>query len=189
AVRVGSRGALLHLVLGLPLVLALALALTAGCGAPASAPAGEDGLRRIAQRFLEPGADPVAIALDLRPADADYTAVFRPERLVDALRHYAGFWEHPAVPGPAPGQTEATTGSVTTEELQAGTGEAARFPGGFRTAAPALAPGLRIHQITFHAPGQAVGVAVAGFVEVDGQWRLVPAPWEVLLVEQPGHQH
>lgn len=179
--RVGARRVLL------PLVLALALALTA-CGAPA-APAGEDGLRRIAQRFLEPGADPVAIALDLRPADADYTAVFRSERLVDALRHYAGYWEHPAVPGPAPGQTEATTGSVTTEELEAGTGEAARFPGGFRTAAPALARGLRIHQITFHAPGQAVGVAVAGFVEVDGEWRLVPAPWEVLLVEEPGHRH
>ncbi|QJY47688.1 hypothetical protein [Pseudonocardia broussonetiae] len=179
--RVGARRALL--------ALALALALTAAACSTPAAPTGEDGLRRIAQRFLEPGADPVAIALDLRPADAEYAAVFRSEHLVDALRHYAGYWEHPGVPGPAPGQTEATTGSVTTEELAAGTGESARFPGGFRTAAPALAPGLRIHQITFHAPGQTVGVAVAGFVEVDGNWRLVPAPWEVLLVEQPGHRH
>ena len=108
----------------------------------------------IALRYLEPGADPVALAAELRPDEADYAEVFRLDRVADARKHYDGYWQEPHVLGPAPGQTEFTIESVTTEELLDGSGAAAEFAGGYREAAPVLAPGLRIYQIVFHPPGR-----------------------------------
>jgi hypothetical protein len=174
--------------------------LVAACAAPAASDGGTataladyppppDGITMIAQRLLEPGADPVALVVELRPDEADYAEVFRLDRMADARKHYDGFWQAPHVIGPAPGQTEFTIQSVTTEELLDGTGESAEFAGGYREVAPALAPDLRIYQIVFHPPGQSFGVVVDGFVYVNGKWRIVPTPSGVLTVNEPGHQH
>jgi hypothetical protein len=178
----------------------LVAVLVAACGAPAAPddgastaladyPPPPDGIAMIAARFLEPGSDPVALAVELRPDEADYAEVFRLDRVADARKHYDGFWQAPHVLGPAPGQTEFTVQSVTTEELLDGGGASAEFAGGYRAVAPALAPGLRIHQIVFHQPGQSFGVVVDGFVYVNGKWRVVPTPSAILTVNEPGHQH
>lgn len=181
----------------LGVILALLLAACAAPVAPedsrstalAQYPPPPEGISMIAQRFVEPGADPVALVVDLRPDAADYAEVFRLDRVADARKHYDGFWQAPHVLGAAPGQTEFTIRSVTTEELLDGTGAAAEFASGYREVAPALAPGLRIYQIVFHRPGQAFGVVLDGFVHVNDKWRIVPLPWAVLTVNEPGHQH
>jgi hypothetical protein len=178
----------------------LLAALLAACAAPATSGGGTstamsdyppppDGLTMIAQRFLEPGADPVALAVELRPDEADYAEVFRLDRAADARKHYDGYWQAPHIIGPAPGQTEFTIQSVTTEELLDGSGASAEFAGGYREVAPALAPELRIYQIVFHQPGQSFGVAVDGFVYINDKWRIVPNPSAILTVNEPGHQH
>jgi hypothetical protein len=179
---------------------ALVAVLVAACAAPATSGGGAstamsdyppppDGISMIAQRFLEPGADPVALAVELRPDEADYAEVFRLDRVADARKHYDGFWQAPHILGPAPGQTEFTIQSVTTEELLDGSGASAEFAGGYRAVAPALAPNLRIYQIVFHQPGQTFGVVVDGFVYINEKWRIVPTPSAVLTVNEPGHQH
>jgi len=172
--------------------------LVAACGTPAASDGGTsmadyppppEGITMIAQRFVEPGADPVALAVELRPDEADYAEVFRLDRVADARKHYDGFWQAPHVLGPAPGQTEFTIQSVTTEELLNGSGASAQFAGGYKEVAPALAPDIRIYQIVFHQPGQSFGVVVDGFVYVNGKWRIVPTPSTILTVNEPGHQH
>jgi hypothetical protein len=120
----------------------------------------------------------------------DYGAVFNDESLRDAKRHYEGFWAKPSwVVGPAPGQTEFRVEMATSEQLAAGTGAAPRFPGGYRAIAPHLKPGLTVYEIIFVAPGQTYGVILDGLVYVNGKWRIFPAPWRVLTVNEPGHQH
>jgi hypothetical protein len=190
---VGSRSS------GHVLVVILAL-LLAACASPAAPenpaftalsayPPPPEGINMIAQRFVEPGADPVGLAVELRPDEADYAEVFRLDRVADARKHFDGYWQSPYVLGAAPGQTEFTTKSVTTEELLSGTGAAAEFASGYREVAPALAPGLRIYQVVFHRPGQTFGVVLDGFVHVNDRWRIVPQPWAVLTVNEPGHHH
>lgn len=88
--------------------MAIVAVLLAACGPPSPPPSGLDGLRLIAGRFLEPGADPRAIALSLRPEEAEYADVFRLDRLADARLHYAGYWQHATIIGPSPEQTEFT---------------------------------------------------------------------------------
>src|SRR5688500_12504929 len=50
-------------------------------GAPSNYPGPPDGINMIALRYLEPGADPVALAVELRPDEADYAEVFRLDRV------------------------------------------------------------------------------------------------------------
>ena len=157
--------------------------------APSDYPPSPDGINMIALRFLEPGADHIALAVGLRPEDADYAEVFRLDRVADARRHYDGYWRKPSIVGPVSDQTGVTIQSVTTEELLDRTGTSAEFASGYRRVAPALVPGLRIYQIVFRRSGQTVGVVVGGFVHVNDNWRFVPAPWAVLDVNEPGHQH
>lgn len=178
-------------------VTALVLTLTAACATspapPATGIAGlpgpPAGAEMIARALLAPGADPQALVAQLRPAREDYAEVFRLEIAKDARTHYDGYWQHPQVVRPASGQTEFTVQSVTTEELLAGTGAADQFAGGFRTVAPSLNPGVRIYQIVFHAPGSTFGVRLDGLVHLGDRWRIFPAPWAVLTVNEPGHQH
>src|SRR3954463_11669445 len=146
----GSQWALSVLVGG---VLSL---LATGCRGPdlASYPGPPEGVRLIADEFLEPGANPLALTLALEPAAEDYGAVFDEETLGAARAHYDGFWAKPSwVVSPAPGQTEFRVEMATSEQLAAGTGAAPQFPGGYRAIAPHLKPGLAIYEIVFVAPG------------------------------------
>jgi hypothetical protein len=186
----GERGARTVLLL-------LLAALLAACAQPAPPPAtGLAGLpgppagpRLLGAALLAPGADVAALLSQLKPDASDYAEVFRLDSAKDARTHYEGWWTHPQLLGPASGQVEVAVESVTTEELLAGGPAADRFAGGFRTIAPALSPGVRIHQIVFHAPGSTLGTRIDGLVYVQGRWRIFPAPWEVLTINEPGHRH
>lgn len=179
-------------------IAALVLVLTSACGSSdsdtsaaglAGYPASPDGLRMIAEEFLKPGADVTALFVSLKPDEYDYPEIFRLDTVEEARKHYAGYWESPDVVGPATGQTEIRIESVTPEELVTGSGAAPEFAGGFRTVAPELAPGLTVHEIIFQRPSDTFGVRLDGLVHVNGKWRIVPAPWAVLSVNEPGHQH
>jgi hypothetical protein len=181
------------------MVALVAVVVLVGCaGAPdapvalpalATYPGTPEGARMVAAEFTRPGADPSAIVMSLRPTDDDITAVFDEETLVGALIHYGGYWESPDVLGPAPGQTEIRVFAATSEELAAGTGDAREFPSGYAEIAPHLAPGLTIYLMAFSKPGESFGVRIDGLVHVNGRWRIFPAPWMVLKVDEPGHQH
>jgi hypothetical protein len=185
----------------LPTIMAalVAAALMVGCGgtsetagtAPAAAtyPGTPEGARMVGAEFTKPGADPSAIVLSLRPTDDDCIAVFDDETVISALIHYDGYWESPDVLGPAPGQTEIRVFAATSEELAAGTGDAREFPGGYALIAPHLDPGLTIYLLVFSRPGESFGVRIDGLTHVNGKWRIFPAPWAVLAVGEPGHQH
>jgi hypothetical protein len=175
-----------------------AVALMIGCGAPdtptavpalATYPGTPEGARMVATEFTKPGADPSAIVLSMRPTDDDCIAVFDDETLVAALIHYDGYWESPDVLGPAPGQTEIRVFAARSEELAAGTGDAREFPSGYALIAPHLEPGLTIYLLVFSRPGESFGVRIDGLTHVNGKWRIFPAPWAVLDVGEPGHQH
>ena len=175
----------------------LAVAVLVGCGTATSAPTPvpmtypgtPEGARLVAEEFTKPGADQRTLLMSLRPDDTDYSEVFDGETLVAALIHYDGFWNAPDVLGPGPDQTDARVVAATTEELEAGTGGALEFPGGYRTIAPHLTPGLTIYQMIFSAPGESFGVRVDGLIYVNERWRLFPSPWEVLAIDEPGHRH
>ncbi|GAA3062674.1 hypothetical protein GCM10010464_28700 [Pseudonocardia yunnanensis] len=163
-----------------------------GCRGPEleSYPGPPEGVRMIAEEFMKPDANPLALTLTLQPTDEDYGAVFNDERLPDARLHYDAFWAKPSwVVGPAPGQTEFRVETATSEQLAAGTGAAPQFPGGYRAIASHFKPGLTFYEIIFVAPGQTYGVILDGLVYINGKWRIFPAPWRVLTVNEPGHQH
>jgi hypothetical protein len=174
----------------------VAVAVLVGCAgapvalpAPATYPGTPEGARMVAAEFTRPGADASAVVMSLRPTDDDIRAVFDEETLVAALIHYGGYWESPDVLGPAPDQTEIRVFAATSEELAAGTGHAREFPSGYAEIAPHLAPGLMIYQLMFTKPGESFGIRIDGLTHVNGRWRIFPAPWMVLKVDEPGHQH
>jgi hypothetical protein len=176
-------------------VSVVVLVIVSACGAPASDTepgASSDaaaGLRALAESFLARGTDPRALYLSLRPAARDYPEVFQLDAVIDARRHYDGYWQNPLVVAPAAGQTEYTIESVTTRELLSGTGSADEFASGYRAIAPRLEPDVAIYQIVFHQPGQTFGMTLDGLVHVHGTWRIFPAPWALLNVNEPGHHH
>jgi hypothetical protein len=174
------------------LVVALLSLLTSGCRGSelASYPGPPEGAGLIAEEFMKPDANPLTLTLALEPAAEDYGAVFDNETLGAARVHYDGFWAKPSwVVAPAPGQIDFRVETATREQLAAGTGAAPQFPGGYRAIAPHFRPGLTVYEIVFVAPGEAYGVILDGLVHVNGKWRIFPAPWRVLTVNEPGHQH
>ena len=177
----------------------VAFVLVVGCGgmpdaagavpAWAAYPAIAEGARMVGAEFTRAGADASAIVRALQPTDADYVAVFEGDTLVAALIHYGGYWESPDVIAPAPGQTDIRVFAATSEELQAGTGDAREFPSGYAEVAPHLARGLTMFLLQFSKPGEGFGVRIGAFAHVNGRWRIFPDPWAVLTVGQPGHHH
>jgi hypothetical protein len=181
-----------HRLVGVALVTVL-FAL-AGCamgsrGGDAGPPGTDEGLAQLANEFIGDRDDFGPLLARLRPDTADYADVFTADILVDAIRHYDGYWQAPSVFPPTERQTEYRLTEATTEELVTGSGDAATFPVGYRDVAAHLRPGLTVHRITFHEPGAAGGIEVDGLIYVNGRWRLFPTPWLVLTVNEPGHHH
>lgn len=146
--------------------------------APATAPS-PDALTFL-QGFLDP-AKRAALATALKPERADYDAVFTPDVAEKVAAAYVSAWSggDPGI-GPKAGQTEVLVWKATTEELRAATGDAAEFPGGYKTAAAKLQPGVVFHRFKFVKPGETTGMAYDGLVFVHGHWRMFPKPWRAL---------
>lgn len=141
-------------------------------------PATEDGAKALLAEFVKPGADHAALSKQLRPSKADYDAVFEPELAAKADAVYGPVWDGgQMVIAPKAGQTEVKVFSATSDELKGWTGAAADFPGGYKDVAAQLKPGVKIYRFKFVEPGQDLGMAFDGLVNVNGHWRIFPKPW------------
>ena len=152
----------------------------AGAGTAPAGPAAPADAKTFLQGFLDPAKRP-GLAAGLKPERKDYDAVFAPDVAGMAATRYQSAWAggDPGI-GPKEGQTEVLVWKATTEELQAGTGDAGEFPGGYKAAAPKLKPGLVFYRFKFVKPGETTGMAYDGLVRLDGRWRMFPKPWRAL---------
>lgn len=153
----------------------------AGGATTASAhPATEEGAKALLAEFVKPGADHAALSKQLRPTKADYDAVFEPELAAKADAVYGPAWDGGAlVIAPKAGQTEVKVFSATSDELKSWSGGAAEFPGGYKDVAAQIKPGVKVYRFKFVEPGQDLGMAYDGLVNVNGNWRIFPKPWRV----------
>ncbi len=173
-------------------LLAAAICLAhAGCGsdpgagktaAPGSAfPASDEGALNLIKEFTKAGADHAALSKKLRPAKADYEAVFERDLAAKADAVYSPAWDAgQLVVAPKAGQTEVKISSATSDEIKAWTGAATDFPEGWKQVAPQLKPGVKIYKFKFVEPGSELGMAYEGLVNVNGSWRIFPKPWRAM---------
>lgn len=138
--------------------------------------------RALLEAFVKPGADPAALTAKLRPAKADYDAVFVPEAAAQLRAAYDPAWDAGGlVVKGKPDQTAVLVWSATSEQLKAWAPAARdRFPGGYQGVARHLRPGVTLYAFKFVRPGESLGMAYDGLVKVDGRWRIFPKPFRVL---------
>jgi hypothetical protein len=138
----------------------------------------EDGARALLQEFLAPGAQFEELTKKLRPADADYDAVFAEDVAAKARALYNDAWNKGGmVIAPKEGQTTLNLWGATTGDLQSWTGYASEFPGGYRDVASKFKDGLTFYRFKFVPPGEDLGMAFDGLVFVNGHWAIFPKPW------------
>lgn len=152
---------------------------------PAEAPAAsaypgtEDGAKALLAEFVKPGADYAALSKPLQPTTDDYKAIFADQAFAakaDAM--YTPVWSSgELVIKPNEGQTEVRVTPASVADLKAGTGNAEKFPGGYKDVADKYNDGLTIYRFEFLAPGEDAGMAFDGLTYVNGNWRIVPKPW------------
>ena len=144
-------------------------------------PGTDEGAKQLANAFLKPGADCAALSKQLRPSAADYAAVFDADFGTKVAAAWDPAWEAgKMVMAPKPGQTEVKISSATTDELKAGTGNAAELAGGWKDAAAKMKPGLKVYRCHFLEPGKTAGMSFDGLIYVNGNWRVFPKPWRAL---------
>jgi hypothetical protein len=173
------------LLRGILLALPLTVGLT-GCGrsdakAPPRSGGGEAQARALLGQFVKPGADCAALSKQLRPTKEDFAAVFSGDAAAKAAAGYGPPWDagQMVIQG-KPDQTEVLLWSATSDELKAGTGNAGKFPGGYKQVAQSLQPGLTLYLFKFVRPGADLGMAFDGLVFVNGHFVIFPKPWRVL---------
>jgi len=147
-----------------------------------SYPGDADGARALVERLGKVG--DTSLFATLRPATADYRALFEPDFAVRAERFYEGrLWASasPAEPLAHPEQTEVRIWKSTTEELRAWTPAAEKnFPGGYVKIKDQWKPGLVVYTWKYIEPGKQDGIFCNGLVYVNDHWAYFPKPWYVL---------
>jgi hypothetical protein len=142
-------------------------------------PGTEAGAKALIAELAKPGADKAALSKTLRPAPADFEAVFTGDAAKAAAAAYGPLWEKSAVViSGNPQQTVTKVFSATTEELKSGAPASRDFPGGYAKVAGSLKPGLRFYAFKFLEPGKDLGMAFDGLVFVNGHWAIFPKPWK-----------
>ncbi|MCA8951364.1 MAG: hypothetical protein KDE27_17790 [Planctomycetes bacterium] len=154
-----------------------------GAGTPAKPPATVESAKAMLSKFVAPGADHVALSKTMQPTAADYALVFADPVIAEkAANAYGDLWNQidKSPIAPKDGQTEVLVSRATTDELQQWTGNADDFPGGYKTAAKHLRPGLTVFRFKFVKPGETSGMAFDGLYDLDGRWVLIPKPWRIV---------
>jgi hypothetical protein len=82
--------------------------------------------------------------------------------------------------GASPANTELALFKATTDELQQGAAAANEFPGGYKRIADKFKPGLTIYRWKYVKPGEKLGMAFDGLVNVNGHWVWFPKSWRIL---------
>lgn len=138
------------------------------------------GANDLVKQFVQPNADHAALTQQLKPTKEDYRAIFANEEMATkAESTYAGMWNSPdAVIKPKPGQTTSKVYSVSSDNIQKGTG-LDEFPGGYKDAGALFKPGLTLYKFDFLEPGAERGMAFDALVYVNGHWRFIPKPWRL----------
>jgi hypothetical protein len=151
------------------------------CGSAAAADRSAEA-RAMLEAFVQPGADAATLSRKLRPAKADYDAVFLPDAAARLLAAYEPAWTSGSlVLKGKPGQTAVLVWSATSEDMKAWRPAARdRFPGGYQQVAPHLRPGVTLYSFKFVEPGQTLGMAFDGLANVNGRWCIFPKPFRVL---------
>ena len=143
--------------------------------------ASEAGAKALLSEFLAPGADHAKLSAALAPTAGNYAAAFVGDAATKAEAGYKQAWEDGRmVLKPNAGQTELLLWKATTEELNAGTGDAKQFPGGYQEIAKHLKPGVTWYRFKFVEPGETLGMAFDGLACINGRWTIFPKPWRVL---------
>jgi hypothetical protein len=162
-----------------PLPTTTATTTTAATSTTAPQQSGDEaGARALLGKFLAPGADHAALSKPLRPATADYGALFDAETAAKLGPQYEHHWDKdPMVIAPKEGQTELKLFAATSEDLVADKGNAHEFPGGWKRVAPHLKPHQTWYRFKFVKPGEDLGMAFDGLTFVNGHWVITPKPW------------
>ena len=145
---------------------------------PTDFPGTEAGAKALLGTLLKADTDHATATRALRPADADYDAIFVAEAAAKAKKGYAELWaSDDAVLKPRTGQTELLLWSATSADIKAWQGNAAdHFPGGWRRVGASLKGGLTFYRFRFVKPGATSGMSYDGLVHVNGHWVWVPEP-------------
>jgi hypothetical protein len=165
----------------LPIALFVAASFVAGCGDKSGYPGTEEGAKQLLAEFVKPGADYSALSKPLQPTKDDFKEIFSDGAFADkAHATYTPAWESGAlVIKPNEGQTNVRVTPVTVEDLKNGTGNADKFPGGYKDVIDKYKDGRTIYRFEFLAPGEEDGMAYDGLTYVNGNWRIVPKPWRI----------
>ncbi|GAQ68110.1 hypothetical protein SsS58_08569 [Streptomyces scabiei] len=146
-------------------------------------PGDEKGARALMEELGESGG--TGLVRSLRPAAADYHALFQPDFARQAEAFYEGsLWGNSPQP-PRPwakyGQTEMRMWKATTDDIRAWTPVVrANFPGGYAQVKDRFKAGLAVYTWDYTKPGDERGMAYNGLVYVNGHWAFFPKPWYVL---------
>ena len=148
---------------------------------PKAFPGTAAGAKALVSEFVKPGVDAPALTKLLRPATADYKAVFDAKAAANLDAVYSPEWERGSfVVIAKPGQTEVKISSATIADLKANNEKAKDFPGGYAKVASHLVGSATLYRFRFVEPGQEQGNAYDGLVHVNGHWVLIPKPWRGL---------
>ena len=140
--------------------------------------------KELLSKLLDPATDRIQFGLALRPASADYKALYVGDAVKKAADEYERLWARmgstdPGI-GPKEGQTQLKVWSATTEDFRAWNESGKQFPGGYKDVAQQLAPGVTWYRFKFVKPGEDAGMAFDALVFVNDHWVLVPRPWRPL---------
>ncbi len=122
--------------------------------------------------FLKPGADPVAETLKLRPAPADYDAVFVGDAAQKAKAALEPVWD--TLKGglkPTPDQTQIDVFTATADELKKGE---TRCPAGYKDIADKIDPKQVMYCFRFVKPGDKAGLDGDGLFYINDHWAMFP---------------
>lgn len=140
-----------------------------------------DDAKKHLAKFLEKGVDQHKLLREMAPTDADLKAIFADDVFDKAKAHYEKMFAEPGSGSlTKEGQTELLVWAATSEELKEGTGDAGKFPGGYKKVADKLKPGLTFFRFKFVKPGETLGMAFDGLTYVNDRWVMVPKPWRAL---------
>ncbi len=141
--------------------------------------ANDDGAKEVLTAFVKPGADHAALTAALRPKPEDYEAVFVGDAAQKVKSALEPVWEGgKAVLKPQPDQTEVVVGGATPDQLAKGEGSADLCPKGYKDIADKLK--TTVYCGRFVKPGDKLGMAIDGLVNVNGHWAIFPKAFRVL---------
>lgn len=125
-------------------------------------------------------AGPEVIA-GLAPTEAACAAAFRADVAPAVADAYDRLWQTPPTVNPGVSRRLIAAHACPAERFVEDDPHTRAFPGGWRAAAPFLAPGRVWIRWRYHAPGRTSGLAFDGLTRIDDDWYWFPHPHRVLV--------